>query len=593
MEKERLDRCIQWSKENGAIIDVAVDFHIDTHGGFLGELRSSGKINSLTHHKLISIPSDMLITKKLASNYLSEIDLTKDGSVNGITQLFVSKLKFDSKPESKEFLNTQKFFKPYLDILPVNLSHPFFWSNDELTILKGTDLFAIVKQELKSLLIEWKLLFESLKRKPHTDTLTVLLNENSDLDNDDFITQVFSYINESTKVLLKNYTTIYWDSFIAYVWAFCIFKSRAFPEILINPDDCENINQVFLLPIVDLLNHKNDTKVELTYSDKCVHFFSNTESFNNKNENPVNELFNNYADKFNEELLNYDLLKNTKLTFRLDEQSILNARRSGTNLKKEHLIVEGCVQFKISSQNILPTELLKLFGFLCKSKAEDGLTYRSMLQGSDELQGVLFSKLTSLKHLIKPIKGNNSDVKKILKTYLTSQIRILNQSIEALAQEQKKIIKKIKQQSAMISFKKLFNSDKVFANAMLLRFGVITFEDMITKNCLNQALMLWIVRVANKDSLSRKLEYQVPEFITETFEEVSSSIVVEKDKVLEYMSFYKNLFPHISEKIPDVFGQGNWGIKQFIIADAVIDSLVWISKSNQEPFFLLKWKFED
>lgn len=178
----------------------------------------------------------------------------------------------------------------------------------------------------------------------------------------------------------------------------------------------------------------------------------------------------------------------------------------------------------------------------------------------------------------------------MLKLYLTSHRKLLNKSIEQLARKQKQIIQTIPANN-MISFKSIFKSDKMFANAMLLRFGVIKFEDLVTKNCLNKALMLWIVRVANQNSLERKLEYSVPDFILKTFEDVASTIVVQKEDVTEYMSFYKELFPHLSQKLPDVFGKGDWGIKQFIIADTVIDRIVWIRKTNDEPFFIKKEEY--
>lgn len=261
-------------------------------------------------------------------------------------------------------------------------------------------------------------------------------------------------------------------------------------------------------------------------------------------------------------------------------------KKQGIKLTQENLIAPDCVQFKLSMNEPLPESLLKLFGFLCKLRSEDKITYRALLEGYDELHGILESKLNSTKSLIKELKGNDQIIQ-TLKLYLVSQRRILNRTVETLAGKQKNIVKSIPQQN-MLSFKTIFKSDKMFANAMLLRFGVIKFEDLISKDVMNKALMLWIVRVSNKDALPKKLEYTIPQFILDMFKEVSDNIVVQREDVMEYMDFYKELFPHLSQKLPEVFSKGEWGIKQFIIADTVIDRLVWIKKNNHEPIFLTK-----
>jgi len=39
-----------------------------------------------------------------------------------------------------EYTNSSSPWRPYLDILPISLSTPLFWNNDDLTWLKGTDV---------------------------------------------------------------------------------------------------------------------------------------------------------------------------------------------------------------------------------------------------------------------------------------------------------------------------------------------------------------------------------------------------------------------------------------------------------------------
>lgn len=595
MSSSKLDACLQWATKNGASIDELVRFNSNEKTGISATLDPSFDAQSLNEKKLIEIPKELLITRQQAKEAFPDTDESSINNVNGLTQIYLANLMFNNESQSEIIRERQEFFRPYLDVLPQQLSQPYFWPLDKLEILKKTDIYVILKQNLRNFITEWKSLLEELDIEIDHDNLSFLLQTGLDLDDDSSFSSLIEYIQSSKISMLKNEGSISWKGFFAYLWASCIFLSRAFPAILIN-EKCTDINEAFLLPIVDLLNHKNDTNVKWKFLDNNVVFFSNEQNFLKTNDKPNNELFNNYGDKSNEELLlGYGFVEENnshdicRLTMRLDNDVLQSAKQLGVNLLEKNLLSEGCVQFQLTEKDPLPKALIDLFGYLCKLKVENNLTRRSILEGSDELSNILNSKLTSTKNLIKSIKADN-DIGKMLKLYLTSHRKLLNKSIEQLARKQKQIIQTIPANN-MISFKSIFKSDKMFANAMLLRFGVIKFEDLVTKNCLNKALMLWIVRVANQNSLERKLEYSVPDFILKTFEDVASTIVVQKEDVTEYMSFYKELFPHLSQKLPDVFGKGDWGIKQFIIADTVIDRIVWIRKTNDEPFFIKKEEY--
>lgn len=176
--------------------------------------------------------------------------------------------------------------------------------------------------------------------------------------------------------------------------------------------------------------------------------------------------------------------------------------------------------------------------------------------------------------------------RRTLRKYFDSQRKMFQAVVESLQKRQKEIVKS--NSPFMTSFKTIYKSDKKFANSLLLVFGVTKFDDLIIKDCTRDALLLWIVRIANKESYPRKMEFEVPQFIYDTFQEVSSTIAVERNDVVEMMPFYKKMFPSLAEKIPEVFSEGNWGIRQFIVADTVLDRLVWTRKLTQEPFFIKK-----
>lgn len=578
-----LDNFIRWAKENGSLIDDRLSFKISNKTGIHVVLNSKIDVDKEKEvSPLISTPKELLITRKSAE---SHFNITKDvnselnkyiSNPNVITQLYLCKLKFSNNDD-----HSNQFFKPYLDLLSLNLEQPYFWSNDELSFLKGTDLLIILYSNLNKLYEEWNQLLNILNIEHKDKSKNV--NDNSE--------QIIEYIQNNLDALHKG--NVEWTSFIAYVWSNCIFTSRAFPELIISDHQkVTNLQQAFLYPVVDLLNHRNDENVEWTYSDGKVNFFSKELQTLNVGD----ELYNNYGDKSNEELLlGYGFVEennnheNSRLTLRLDPTIIQSALDFGiklTNVMKDN----SCVQFIISYKDPIPRELVIFFGYLEKLKSEKVLVYRSILEGVSELSKILQSKLDFFKSHSK-VNGQFPHGS-IIKQYMISQKKIYIKSIETLQKFQKSTIKSIPSKE-VLSFKTIFKNDQLFANSLLFAFGITSFEDLVKRDYMKQALLLWIVRASNlkKDS-NKKLPFSVPKYIYDTFEEVSKNIVIEKNDVMEYMNFYKELFPKLTVRIPEVYEQGNWGIRQFIVADTVIDNLVWINQNNQEPLILNKVRFE-
>ncbi|CAL9731037.1 protein-lysine N-methyltransferase Efm1p [Monosporozyma unispora] len=573
-----LENCIQWAKQNGSFVDDKLSFKISDKTGIKVILNSKIDGKNDKDLPLISIPKELLITKEMAE---TNFNITADVMVklnkqisnpNAITQLYLSKLKFIN--------NSEQFFEPYLDILSLNLNQPYFWSLNELDILKGTDLLVILKSNLIKLFNEWTHLIELLSIENNED-LTAL-TDNSE--------NIINYIQNQMNNLHNG--NIKWHNFIAYLWSNCIFTSRAFPELVISDDKVSNLQQAFLYPIVDLLNHQNGQKVKWTYLEGKVNFISKELDKMGAND----ELFNNYGDKSNEELLlGYGFVQepnghdNSRLTLRLDSNLIQSAQKFG--MKLSNVTENGdCVQFIISNKDPLPRELLDFFSFLQKINFEKTLTYRSTLEGVSELYKILQSKVDFFKSHSK-IDGTLPH-SSIIKQYMASQRKLYIKSAETLQRFQKATIKAIPS-NEVLGFKTIFKNDKQFANALLFAFGITSYEDLIRKNHTQQALLLWIVRASNiTEDSKKKLPFPIPDYITSIFKEVSDEIVIEKEDVLEYMDFYKNLFPKLSNRIPEVFNDGNWGIRQFIVADTVIDNIVWTNPNNQEPLIVNRIEYE-
>lgn len=561
-----LHDCINWARENGAQINNIVDFRILPDG--IGAYVTDTYID--LDKPLISIPYKLLITQEISKKYFNNIEINCSNP-NALTQLFIAKLKF-GKDLTDE---VSRFFSPYITILPdkSHICSPYFWNLDELELLKGCDIYLKIKRNLLLLFKEWHTVL--------TD-LNMLNTEGERLYEDIYRKQDFEgLINVCNKTLTD------WKSFSAYLWSYVIFTSRAFPAIILDQNKDLNTNEAFLYPIVDFLNHKNNTSVLWKYCKEThqINFFNKEKLIKE------DQLFNNYGNKSNEDLimeygflLENNTFNRTSITLKLDTEIIQNMIDYGIPLNRSD-IFQNSINFYLSVCNPLPHELICLFSFLKKLTSETSLTIRSTLEGLSELLIILKQKLDFFKS---PLKIDNLRIAttqrlKLVKAYKISEKKLFQNSIDSITQVEKILLKV----SPPLSFKTIFKMDKQFSNSLLLSFGVKGYEDIISKNLTQQVLLLWIVRIANFNKY-KNLGFKVPEFIFDEFQKVASTIVVEKNDVMEYMNFYKSLFPKLSNEIPEVYNQGDWGIKQFIIADTVIDRLVWIKRQNREPLFLKK-----
>ncbi|SCW00899.1 LAFE_0D00584g1_1 [Lachancea fermentati] len=562
MTSADLDLCVEWAKRNGAYINDKVKFVRDDKLGILAFV--SEPVN--TEEELISIPKKLLITGEKSLRFF-KLDKSITKNPNALLQLYLANLVYEKSPSED-----RTFFQPYLNILPgiKSVNSPYFWSSNELDLFKGTDILVKIKRNLTKLVDEWYAVVSEVQAIDAADeAFYQALKGNPSLDIHDHI---------------RSFANIEWHSFPAYLWSHYIFTSRAFPHLLLGKENLKDLNQAFLFPIVDLLNHGNGKKVKWLYSkEKDSVAFSTSEKLNAKD-----ELFNNYGDKSNEELLlgyGFCLEKNdfdeSTITLRLPANVISDAQSHGISLNSDD-IIENSVNFHLSCTEALPESLVSLFAFICKLTSEKSVTTRSTLEGLDKLLEILEQKLEFFKKAskISSTSVKNPQVIKQAKIYLSTQRKIFQVACDAIPKKQKEMLKTAKP----LSFKSIIKTDRQFADSLLISFGMNGYEGIVNKNFVQQALLLWIIRAANGDSgvdVSSKL-------ISDCFADVKSSIVITKEDVQEYMSLYKSLMPDLASKIPEVYGYGDWGIKQFIIAGTVIDRLVWTRSLNREAFFFEK-----
>lgn len=205
----------------------------------------------------------------------------------------------------------------------------------------------------------------------------------------------------------------YW-SFPAFLWAHLIFTSRAFPQRVVDPS-CEEWN-VILLPILDLLNHANRSKIEWSCSPEGGFVFTMLE--------PVNkgaELCNNYGAKGNEELLQgYGFVidgnefDNAALKIKLSKTTIeqlikdnvylptlddyttfafdLNESNNRKSLSDLNHYEDGIMYF-INKDLDSMKHLLDLFAHLSKNVTENPRSLRCQLMSIQSLKNALKHKL--------------------------------------------------------------------------------------------------------------------------------------------------------------------------------------------------------
>lgn len=583
-DKEALETLITWAKENDSIISDSVTFQWDSKSGIKATLSKLPKADSGIN-KLFAIPKKLFITRRLASESFQKDDTFFQQNPNAITQLYLAKLKFDHSDSINGLdLHNQDFFRSYLEILPLNLSQTYFWPIEKLNLLQGTDLLIITKSNIKDWFSEWLQLMTNL----NIDV------ESSYLDMQNNVDDILTYINTNIDKLREG--NLDWKSFLAYLWSINIFHSRAFPEIIFN-ENCKSLQQAFLFPVVDLLNHKSGTNVKWQYDDTKDNLVFIAQEFESLKIN--DEIYNNYGEKSNEELLllygfveEKNPFDKARLTLKFNDQIVLEMQENGIlGPNGNNVINNDTLQFILGTDDLLPNTLIKIFAYLNKLTTEDKILLRAAFEGLDEIINILQAKVEFFKTESK-ISGND-DINKMIKTYFATQKKIFNHSLEEAQRYQKRLLKETTTTGQSISFKTFFKNDNQFTNSLLFAFGVTKYEDLISKDCMKQVLLLWFVRIANMSSRKKKLNYEVPSFITDTIEDVAANIVIEKDDVLNFMDFYKGLFPKLSKRIPEVYDIGDWGIKKFIIADDVLDRLVWTRKINQEPILILESEYHD
>ncbi|ODQ49542.1 hypothetical protein PICMEDRAFT_14976 [Pichia membranifaciens NRRL Y-2026] len=584
---EKLQALLEWARSNGLYVNEKLTFKDTAEHGTSCIIAQPLEEQDKTG--LIKVPKELLITPILAdafaSKYLKGVNTSTSKNANSNLLFLLAKLKFDKTnrtvfQESNVDLSEQ--FKPYLDYLPDTgkaLGNPYFWTMEEKEMLDGTDAYTFMKRDFLKDLEDWKKIVLQMDIAEHPQLKDELL---------EYEAFKMGPVGGVAVDYLLNIKEVSWTSFTAYLWASCVVSSRAFPYILFDQSS-QYKSQAFLLPIVDLLNSADDNQSKCRWTIEDNQFvFSTLDDLSKLRKNC--ELYNNYGDKSNLSfLLHYGFcLKNndnesTTLTLKLDPSVIEGAKNYGVIIPKDS--TEEVINFELRKNSPLSKDLINFFAYLVKLRSEKtGFTVRMKLEGSTQLRSIIKTKLKTLKKVDVVMSENVSEVNaKNIKLYRKSQKDIFQKYLEQIEQFEKQLLTEFKP----FSFKKALQADKAFFNSFLLVFGTRTYNDLIEKGILDHAVLLWIMRIANKNIYTDIPDTSIfPEFIYNEFEKVKNSTEIDSEDIAEYLPMYQSLFPALCEKIPIVYNHGDWTLNNLIYAGTVADRLTYKRETNGEVFFI-------
>lgn len=581
MSDKQLESLLEWAKSNGSFINNKLSFKDTKERGMSCMINES--LAEQDKNGLIKIPKKLIISPEIASDFASEYLKGSNDNINSNLIFLLSKLKFDkSNPTVVNNEDLYKRFQPYIDYLPEtgrNTGNPYFWTMEEKALLDGTDAHIFMKRNFLKDLEDWKKIASNLDANKYPQLKDELLEY-----------EAFRMGPEGGVSVdyLLNIKKISWTSFTAYLWSSCIINSRAFPYLLFD-NSPKYKNHAFLLPIVDLLNNEDENKSKCRWTVENEEFlFSTLDNLDKLKKNC--QLYNNYGDKSNLQfLLNYGFcLKNnddesTTLTLKLDPSVIEGAKKYGVIIPKDS--TEDVVNFEIKKGEPLFKDLINFFSYLVKLRSEKkGFTLRMKLEGLTQLRVIIKTKVKSLKKIEVKESDRVSETNcKTIKLYRKSQKDIFQQTLQQIEQMEKQLLTDFKP----FSFKKALQADKTFFNSFLLVFGTRTYNDLIEKGILDHAVLLWIMRISNRDVYKDILDKSIfPDFIYNEFQKVKNSTEIDNEDIAEYLPLYQSLFPALCEKIPIVYNHGNWTLNSLIYAGTVADRLTYKRETNGEVFFI-------
>ncbi|AET37944.1 protein-lysine N-methyltransferase Ecym_2195 [Eremothecium cymbalariae DBVPG len=498
MLRDRLGELLEWGVSNGVQLPTGVEFRTCEEKGIV--VVASERVEEAE----FKLPAELILTSRLAEKHFSRHD-----NPNIWFKALVAKMKFSKEAVMVGDKDIALYFGKYMNCLPEEVDSPLIWKPDELELLDGTNIGGSISEKLDLIVNDWRYVINELgfdvpqAVQEQLVFAARMLAEPNDVSKDEIYNMLIKHPKDGEP---------HWLSFQAFIWSHLIFTSRAFPERILN-STCE-ISNVILLPILDLLNHSQHSKIEWA-GDNGVFSFRKLE--------PVevgDEIFNNYGGKSNEELLvGYGFViednKCDYLALKIKPpfpvlKSMLKAGLSlpilddyttfafDTSIEKNNTTdisrySDGILYLINKHNDQLLWDLLSVYSFLEAGDEEDHNSLRCQLQGIQNLRESIEQRLKttnvaprcrasdSLKYQILSRRARYAEV------YRQQQVQILKYSIQRLKDLEKDLVKSNKDK--LLTFKSISHLDNDFLETILPAL----FESETEFENYDEVMILWVV----------------------------------------------------------------------------------------------------
>lgn len=530
----------------GAFIDERVQFKQTQNSGISAFLKNDYKENETQDCVSISIPNSLIIKPEDAYHAIN----IKDGNL--VSSLIVFKF-YLAMLKNGEISND--IFDSYIKLLPEmeEIGSPLSMPIDSLYVFENTSL--------NKLVIEKKI--ECLKKDYETGKKCIDSN----------------------------------ISFENYLWSHLIITSRAFPYKIVN-SNAESY-EVMLLPVIDLLNHKPNSKVEWSSS-------SNKDFKLTILDSKTDELFNNYGPKGNAELLlgygfvlennevdslqlsltldtnlKNDILKNWNVklptiddyTFNVIENKNIDKETSEYNLTTD--IKDEPTVFMLNKYHPIAEGLLEIFCYISRNETDKGKTLKNVMNGVNKLRNSLEVKYSNKldkmpaydESLIGESNYNNA------KIFRKGQLSIYNLTKNEIKNLEKKYLKDHRKN--FITLKDIFKKDGDEFLDFLTVFQWDKDMDELNKMECELIFRLWLMKTINyrNNTDNDNTEYYEKMDIlwaVEMFNARKENKVNVTENEEFMVDLYNQMIPSLKETMPELVNGANWELNDWLVIDQII-----------------------
>lgn len=601
---------VEWALENGAQIAPEIEFKEVGESNIGGVYKDANKKERvLQDGNSIKLPIKLAITLSNAIESFNKDDETDFEDVSSKTLNTNSVLKlYLARERTSEFIE-KSFHKEYLKLLPgfSQMESPYFWDAKDKAYLKGTNLGNSIKDNLGQLVEEWWQMINQLPegiKKPTQHFVNMKFYYEFKFYTDDDLYKYFVSDED-----LEN-----WTSFANYLWASMILKSRSFPAYLLK-DNIESKHtfkddEVMLLPLIDLLNHNPKALVHWSVNklDDQAYF-----NFKADQDNEFPEVFNNYGQKGNEELLlAYGFViegnpaDTTALKIKLPIESLPGLEEKGVKFPKlsdyttsvirndetetgkdNYKQYEDGIIFFISRTTV-PDNLILLFQWLVKTPWEKSLTLRMKLAGINQLRQALDAKLSIINNIKIPTNENESKYYKTIEVYIKSQREIYSGSIKSLKKLEKELLADSKNKKRFVTLKNVYKKDIKFQRSLTVSLGVISYDTIVDSGLQDQVWLLYLIRCFNRDSYQEEQEDEqyIPEWITRAFKKMHDETEMSAQDVVNFKELYQGLIIPLNSAVPEIYNKGKWTVKELYVSGKLLDIIGFVRGKEQETILV-------